>query len=145
MSEQSDSELTTDNPSTNLEDTDSENTIPSDTSLDRTLGLADLQAELLAIDSDVDLTLTMTNEPEETYSVGGISFKINPTNPTVNPVTVIGVLFTKEHRPDVGSKEESELIKAITTNQYEKYKLISTSINAFNLGANSCFPFAADL
>jgi len=110
MSEQSNSESTTENLTTNSEDTHSENTLLPDTSLDHTLGLADLQAELLAIEPNVDLTLTMPNETEETYSVGGISFKINPTNPTVNPATVIGVLFTREHRPEVGSKEEAEFI-----------------------------------
>lgn len=120
MSEHLDSDIesTTTTPQANVEDTRSDNTIASDTSLDRTLGLAELQ-EALAIDPNIDLTLIMSGDAaEETYSVGGISFKINVTNPTVNPATVIGVLFTKEHRPDVGSKEESELIKAITTNQY---------------------------
>lgn len=67
--------------------------------------------------------------PEEKFTLdNGLSWKTNPIDPKVNKVSVIGIICTKETRPNPGSKEETELIKSITTNQYNKYKLVSTSV-----------------
>jgi hypothetical protein len=62
-------------PTTTSPATEGDTTPPSDASLD-SLGISELQAAL---------TTAMTGVPDttETYYVGGILFKINPTNPTV--------------------------------------------------------------
>ena len=100
--------------------------------------LTDLRADIAAEEQNnpeqnnppdfISFSPSQTMSTEEEFTVGGLTSKINPTEPVENATTIIGVLFTKEHRPDVGSKEEIELIKSINTNQYEKYKLMNTSI-----------------
>lgn len=58
----------------------------------------------------------------------GLSWTTNPIGPKVNKISVIGIICTKETWSDRGLKEETELIKCITTNQHNKYKLVSTSV-----------------
>ena len=87
----------------------------------------------ISINSDI-----MSEDPEDppvptppsdkTYSTaGGLQFSINPTEPIVNTPPRIGILYKKEHRPTIGSKEEAELIKSITAKQGDLFKEINTS------------------
>eukprot|EP00536_Pseudo-nitzschia_multiseries_P003617 jgi/Psemu1/8184/gm1.8184_g len=71
-----------------------------------------------------------TNPPQinKTNQVGGLTFSVYPEQPKVNQPTQIGILYKKEFRPSVGSKEENELIKAITTKQGESFKVINSSL-----------------
>jgi len=94
---------------------------PSLTPSDESLNLSNLQRELEALEA-------LDTMSEETFNMDGLSWKVNPTNPTVNETSASGVLYSKEHRPAVGSKLEIDIIKAITENRYEKYTLINTSI-----------------
>ena len=65
--------------------------------------------------------------PTKTHTVGGFQFIITPSKPIINKPTQIGILYKKEHRPPIGSKEEAELIKIITCKQGDPYKEITTS------------------
>ena len=79
----------------------------------------------------------MNPSNQTTYKVGTLSFSVDTDNPTVNPPTQVGRLYTKEHRPDVGSKEEKELITSITVNQYGEFKMMTTNVtDAENLKNN---------
>ena len=65
---------------------------------------------------------------KKTFKVAGVLFEVGIAYPTTNTPTVIETLFNKEYCPYAGSKDEIELIKAITANQYKNYKIINTSI-----------------
>jgi hypothetical protein len=65
----------------------------------------------------------MNPSNQTTYKVGTLSFSVDTDNPTVNTPTQVNRLYTKEHRPDVGSKEEKKLITSITVNQYGEFKI----------------------
>ena len=62
------------------------------------------------------------------FTVGTLSFDVDVTNPIENTISQVGLLYSKESRPTVGSQEEKDLITAITSKQYDKYKMISTSV-----------------
>jgi hypothetical protein len=73
----------------------------------------------------------------KTFNVGSLSFAVDIENPEVNPPSKVGRLYTKEHRPDIGSKEEKELISSITSKQYDKYEMMNISLkDAANLKNN---------
>eukprot|EP00536_Pseudo-nitzschia_multiseries_P015569 jgi/Psemu1/43086/gm1.43086_g len=72
---------------------------------------------------------TTNPNDDETYEVGKLTFSVNPaTKPEVNKPIQIDILYKKEFRPKIGSKEEAELIKVITRKQGEPFKKIYTSI-----------------
>eukprot|EP00536_Pseudo-nitzschia_multiseries_P014043 jgi/Psemu1/37351/gm1.37351_g len=55
---------------------------------------------------------------ETYYQVGGLTFSVNPDQPTVNQPT------------QIGSYKENELIKAITAKQGELFKVVNSSLKA---------------
>eukprot|EP00536_Pseudo-nitzschia_multiseries_P016048 jgi/Psemu1/219984/e_gw1.1008.6.1 len=66
---------------------------------------------------------------DKIYEVGGLTFSVSTKVPKVNKTTKIGTLvYKKEFRPPVGSKEETELIKAIKTKRVKPFKEINTSL-----------------
>lgn len=84
-----------------------------------------------AITSTLDAGTSLsppTMTANTTFNVGNLSFEVDTENPTVNPPAKVGRLYEKEYRPAVGSKEEKELILSITTNQYEKFTMVNTSV-----------------
>lgn len=68
---------------------------------------------------------TMILTPTSTISVGGLDLIIPDKK---NAPAAAGILFPKEHRPTVGSKEEKELIYSINTNSYDKYTRVNINI-----------------
>ena len=98
----------------------------------------EIPEELIALEAAIDKELSEILQPtrmsddtpstSETFTVGTFSFDVNIDNPTINPPMKVGRLHTKEYRPIIGSKEETALITKITTNQYDKYKMIESSL-----------------
>mmetsp|Transcript_19875 Transcript_19875/g.55385 ORF Transcript_19875/g.55385 Transcript_19875/m.55385 type:complete len:126 (-) Transcript_19875:33-410(-) len=68
-------------------------------------------------------TMSLTN-----FTIGNLSFAVDVDKPKENAIAQVGRLYTKEHRPTVGSQEEKDLIAAIIGNQYEKYQLVPVSL-----------------
>ena len=96
-----------------------------------------ISPDILALEANIEAILQSGTTPTllssimadtSNYSTGTLSWEVNTIAPVENPASNVGRIYTKENRPDIGSKEEKELISGILTKQYEKYEMISTSV-----------------
>jgi hypothetical protein len=68
--------------------------------------------------------------PTTTYKIGGVEIAFDNDTPTQNTDYNIGVMISKEDRPDSGSDIERKLIESLCKNQYTKYKKAETSMKS---------------
>ena len=64
-----------------------------------------------------------------TYNRRGLEFEVDDANPIINKPIKAKILYMKEHRLIVGSKDKADLIKAIISKQGDFCKEINTSYN----------------
>jgi hypothetical protein len=68
--------------------------------------------------------------PTTTYKIGGVEIAFDNDTPAQNTDYNIGVMISKEDRPDSGSDIERKLIESLCKNQYTKYKKAETSMKS---------------
>jgi hypothetical protein len=68
--------------------------------------------------------------PTTTYKIGGVEIAFDNDIPTKNTDYNVGVMISKEDRPDSGSDVERKLINSLCKNQYTKYKKAETSMKS---------------
>jgi hypothetical protein len=68
--------------------------------------------------------------PTTTYKIGGVEIAFDNDTPTQNTDYNVGVMISKEDRPDSGSDVERKLIESLCKNQYTKYKKAETSMKS---------------
>jgi hypothetical protein len=68
--------------------------------------------------------------PTTTYKIGGVEIAFDNDTPTQNTDYKIGVMISKEDRPDSGLDVERKLIESLCKNQYTKYKKAETSMKS---------------
>jgi hypothetical protein len=104
------------------------------------------QQDILNLEADIGLTTTLFDEEEEeeeeedeepptimpttTYNIGGVEITFDNDIPTQNTDYNVGVMISKEDRPDPGSDVERNLIESLCRNQYTKYKKAETSMKS---------------
>jgi hypothetical protein len=112
------------------------------------------QQDILNLEADIGLITTLFDKEEEeeekeekeeeeeeketeqsimpttTYTIGGVEFEFDNDTPTQNTDYNVGVMISKEDRPDPGSDIERKLIESLCKNQYTKYKKAETSMKS---------------
>eukprot|EP00536_Pseudo-nitzschia_multiseries_P005532 jgi/Psemu1/12769/gm1.12769_g len=91
--------------------------------LDESFGIYRFGVTLKDLLSETTDKIPDDKDNEDTsYEVQGLTLKANPSKPKMNKPTQIGILYKKEHHPATGSKEETGLIKLITSKQGKPFK-----------------------
>ena len=72
----------------------------------------------------------MTTSTTTTYKIGGVEIEFNAAEPAQNTDYNVGVMMSKEDRPDSGTDTERKLIESLCKNQYTKYKKAETSMKS---------------
>ena len=77
--------------------------------------------------TDLNTTSPSPSTTAVTYNCHGLEFEVDGTNPIINKPSKAVILYKKEHRPVVGSKDKADPIKLITSKDDDPYKEINTS------------------
>ena len=72
----------------------------------------------------------MTASTTTTYKIGGVEIEFDAAEPAQNTDYNVGVMMSKEDRPDSGTDTERKLIESLCKNQYTKYKKAETSMKS---------------
>ena len=64
------------------------------------------------------------------YTIGGVSIEFDDTEPEQNTDYNVGVVISKQNRPEPGSDHERKLIESLCKNQYTNYKKPETSMKS---------------
>lgn len=72
----------------------------------------------------------MSTSTTTTYKIGGVEIEFDTATPTQNTDYNVGVMMSKEDRPDSGTDTERKLIESLCKNQYTKYKKAETSMKS---------------
>jgi hypothetical protein len=115
------------------------------------------QEQILDLERDIGLRTSLFGDPEEEqeeeeeekeeekeekeeeekdimstikYTFGGVSFEFDDNEPEQNKDYNVGVVISKDNRPEPGSDGERKLIDSLCKNQYTNYKKPETSMKS---------------